>query len=95
MRGGAGLEVPGQQVGDAVEHVTEVGFGVEAVELGDGDQGCDCRGAVAALIPVLGEWPAPVEWVAIALISAGVYVIRGWPLPTVARAAKNEGPAGP
>jgi drug/metabolite transporter (DMT)-like permease len=32
-------------------------------------------------IPVLGEWPTAIDWVAIALISAGVYVVSGGPLP--------------
>jgi drug/metabolite transporter (DMT)-like permease len=33
-------------------------------------------------IPVLGEWPSAIDWVAIALISAGVYLVSGGPLPT-------------
>jgi drug/metabolite transporter (DMT)-like permease len=32
-------------------------------------------------IPVLGEWPSAIDWVAIALISAGVYLVSGGPLP--------------
>jgi drug/metabolite transporter (DMT)-like permease len=32
-------------------------------------------------IPVLGEWPAAIEWIAIASISVGVYVVSGGPLP--------------
>jgi drug/metabolite transporter (DMT)-like permease len=32
-------------------------------------------------IPVLGEWPTARDWVAIALISIGVYVVSGGPLP--------------
>ena len=32
-------------------------------------------------IPVLGEWPAAIDWVAIVLISGGVYVVSGGPLP--------------
>jgi drug/metabolite transporter (DMT)-like permease len=32
-------------------------------------------------IPVLGEWPTAIDWVAIALISIGVYVVSGGPLP--------------
>ena len=32
-------------------------------------------------IPVLGEWPATLDWIAIASISAGVYVVSGGPLP--------------
>src|SRR5437763_14464884 len=31
-------------------------------------------------IPVLGEWPAPLDWLAIVSISAGVYVVSGGPL---------------
>ena len=32
-------------------------------------------------IPVLGEWPNPVDWLAIILISTGVYAVSGGPLP--------------
>lgn len=32
-------------------------------------------------IPVLGEWPAATDWAAISLISIGVYVVSGGPLP--------------
>jgi drug/metabolite transporter (DMT)-like permease len=32
-------------------------------------------------IPVLGEWPTAIDWVAIALISIGVYAVSGGPLP--------------
>jgi drug/metabolite transporter (DMT)-like permease len=32
-------------------------------------------------IPILGEWPSPIDWIAIAIISVGVYVISGGPLP--------------
>lgn len=28
-------------------------------------------------IPVLGEWPVATDWVAIVLISVGVYVVSG------------------
>jgi drug/metabolite transporter (DMT)-like permease len=39
--------------------------------------------AMTALIgiPVLGEWPSAIDWVAISLISIGVYVVSGGPLP--------------
>jgi drug/metabolite transporter (DMT)-like permease len=39
--------------------------------------------AITALlgIPVLGEWPSAIDWVAIALISVGVYLVSGGPLP--------------
>jgi len=32
-------------------------------------------------IPILGEWPTTADWIAIASISAGVYVVTGGPLP--------------
>ena len=32
-------------------------------------------------IPILGEWPSAIDWMAIALISIGVYVVSGGPLP--------------
>lgn len=32
-------------------------------------------------IPILGEWPTAVDWMAVVLISAGVYVSSGGPTP--------------
>ena len=32
-------------------------------------------------IPILGEWPTARDWIAIATISVGVYVVTGGPLP--------------
>jgi drug/metabolite transporter (DMT)-like permease len=32
-------------------------------------------------IPVLGEWPSAIDWIAITMISAGVYLLSGGPLP--------------
>ena len=32
-------------------------------------------------IPVLGEWPSAIDWIAITLISIGVYLVSGGPLP--------------
>ena len=32
-------------------------------------------------IPILGEWPSTSEWLAIAVISMGVYAVSGGPLP--------------
>ena len=32
-------------------------------------------------IPILGEWPSAIEWTAIMLISVGVYVVSGGPMP--------------
>jgi drug/metabolite transporter (DMT)-like permease len=36
-------------------------------------------------IPVLGEWPSAVDWIAIAVISIGVYAVSGGPLPMFER----------
>lgn len=41
---------------------------------------CPAMTAVIA-IPVLGEWPQALDWAAIVLISAGVYIVSGGPLP--------------
>ncbi|ANW04060.1 DMT family transporter [Bradyrhizobium icense] len=41
---------------------------------------CPAMTAVMA-VPVLGEWPAMLDWIAIASISTGVYVVSGGPLP--------------
>ncbi len=49
-------DVPGEQVadaidgvvGDAAQHITQVGFGVEAVEFGGFDQAIEGGGAITA-----------------------------------------------
>jgi drug/metabolite transporter (DMT)-like permease len=41
---------------------------------------CPALTAVLA-IPILGEWPTVIDWIAIILISAGVYAVSGGPLP--------------
>jgi drug/metabolite transporter (DMT)-like permease len=40
--------------------------------------------AITALmaIPILGEWPATSDWIAMLLISCGVYIASGGLLPT-------------
>jgi len=40
---------------------------------------CPAMTALMA-IPVLGEWPSAIDWLAIILISIGVYVVSGGPL---------------
>jgi drug/metabolite transporter (DMT)-like permease len=41
-----------------------------------------CPAMTALLgIPILGEWPDAIEWIAIIAISAGVYVVSNGPLP--------------
>lgn len=44
-------------------------------------------------IPILGEWPAAHDWIAMLLISGGVYIGSGGPLP--AWRAGNEKGGGP
>ena len=45
-----------------------------------------CPAMTALLgIPVLGEWPSMPDWVAICLISAGVYIVSGGPMPGLMR----------
>jgi len=41
---------------------------------------CPAMTALMA-IPILGAWPSAIDWIAITLISIGVYVISGGPLP--------------
>jgi drug/metabolite transporter (DMT)-like permease len=41
---------------------------------------CPAMTALLA-IPILGEWPTTLECLAIGLISAGVYIVSGGPLP--------------
>lgn len=47
-------------------------------------------------IPILGEWPATSDWLAMLLISGGVYVASGAPLPVrlleKAREIAGKGP---
>jgi drug/metabolite transporter (DMT)-like permease len=42
---------------------------------------CPAMTAVFA-VPVLGEWPSTIDWIAVILISVGVYFVSGGPLPT-------------
>jgi drug/metabolite transporter (DMT)-like permease len=46
--------------------------------------------ALSALfaIPLLGEWPSATDWLGIALVSAGVYLTSGGPLPGIRRRAQ-------
>jgi drug/metabolite transporter (DMT)-like permease len=45
-----------------------------------------CPAMTALLgIPILGEWPKPIDWMAISLISAGVYIVSGGPLRRMSR----------
>jgi len=40
---------------------------------------CPAMTALMA-IPILGEWPTTIDWIAIVLISLGVYVVSGGPM---------------
>ena len=56
LLGGGGHEVPGQEffdavdwmIGDAGQHVAEVGFGIKSVQVRGADQAVNCGGALAA-----------------------------------------------
>jgi drug/metabolite transporter (DMT)-like permease len=39
-------------------------------------------------IPALGEWPSRIDWLAVTVISAGVYMLSGGPLPWAPRPKK-------
>lgn len=43
--------------------------------------------ATILAIPLLGEWAAPLDWVGVAIISTGVYLATGAPLPAFLRPA--------
>lgn len=45
-----------------------------------------CPAMTAVLgIPILGEWLKPIDWMATGLISTGVYIVSGGPLPRLSR----------
>ena len=46
-------------------------------------------------IPLLGEWPTASGWVGIVLISTGVYLASGGPLPVMRRHATMPPPGPP
>ena len=56
-----------------------------------------CPAMTALLgIPILGEWPTLLDWAALSLISIGVYVVSGGPIPRfvddlLARTARGIG----
>jgi drug/metabolite transporter (DMT)-like permease len=43
-------------------------------------------------IPILGEWPAPRDWIGIGLISAGVYLVSAQSLSDMSSSAKTISP---
>lgn len=58
-----------------------------AVAVLGASRGAAFGAVVSALfaIPLLGEWPGRPDWTGIALISAGVYLASGGPLPKAKR----------
>jgi drug/metabolite transporter (DMT)-like permease len=48
--------------------------------------------ALSALlgVPVVGEWPSRTDWLGIVLISAGVYLASGGPLPVASRQEAHQ-----
>ncbi len=50
---------------------------------------CPALTAVMA-IPLLGEWPQKLDWAAIVLISGGVYIVSGGPLPRWLQKTKQQ-----
>jgi drug/metabolite transporter (DMT)-like permease len=55
---------------------------------------CPAMTALLA-IPILNEWPTMSDWAAISLISAGVYVVSGGPIPRFVNDPAAEGPPDP
>jgi drug/metabolite transporter (DMT)-like permease len=53
--------------------------------------------AVLMAIPALGEWPTSIDWLAIGMITAGVYLASGAPVPgwTVKDPASNRSGLSP
>jgi drug/metabolite transporter (DMT)-like permease len=51
--------------------------------------------ALSALfaVPLVGEWPSKTDWFGIVLISAGVYLASGGPLPVLRQHETHRGRA--
>jgi drug/metabolite transporter (DMT)-like permease len=45
-------------------------------------------------VPLVGEWPTRTDWLGIVLISAGVYLASGGPLPAWKQQEAHGGPQG-
>jgi len=50
--------------------------------------------ATLCAIPLLGEWPAPLDWLGVAVISTGVYLATGGPVPALRKPATGDAPSG-
>src|SRR5512147_1391906 len=92
-------DVPGEQVADAIdgvagdagEHVAEVGFGIEAVELGGLDQGIEGSGAITAGVGPGKKVVLPAEGQRPDLPFGGVVVDLQPPVVEVAAERRPEG----
>lgn len=82
-----GLQAFVQGVLTAIVSLLLYGRAVEILGASSGAAFAALCPAMTALlaIPILGEWPKPIDWMAISLISAGVYIVSGGPLPRLSR----------
>ena len=83
----AGLQAFVQGVLTAIVSLVLYGRAVELLGASSGAAFAALCPAMTALlgIPVLGEWPKPIDWMAIGLVSAGVYLVSGGPLRRLSR----------
>ena len=79
------LQAPVHGLLVAVISLTFFGRAVSLLGASNGSAFAALAPAITAIlaIPILGEWPASTDWIAMLLISGGVYVASGAPLPAV------------
>lgn len=67
----------------AVVSLLCIGRAVRLLGASNGSAFASLAPAITALlaIPILGEWPAAIDWAAMGLISIGVYIASGGPFP--------------
>ncbi len=68
----------------AVVALVCIGRAVSLLGASNGSAFAALAPAITAMmaIPILGEWPATSDWIAMVLISVGVYLASGGPVPT-------------
>jgi drug/metabolite transporter (DMT)-like permease len=81
--GAIALQAPVQGLLTAVISYVVYGRAVAILGASSGSAFAASSPAMTALmaIPILGQWPSVLDWIAITLISSGVYVVSGGPLP--------------